>query len=244
MDLEAYLWMVILGFIIAFILAFSVGANDVANSFGTAVGSGVVTLRQACILASIFETLGSMLLGAKVGETIRKGIIDVSLYNETVPVLMAGEVSAMVGTLANIFWMLMVRAFKDASWLRGCLESWCTPWTRISEKLQPCWQETGWKRASLANPQKEFKCLTRLRNPRLGKAPLIFNLYRFWKVDLKLHSYSILILWTKASQLWVFSPKKHVIALTSNQQRDTNRNLWLSSEWKEQKQWDSRRDQV
>lgn len=97
MDLESYLWMVILGFIIAFILAFSVGANDVANSFGTAVGSGVVTLKQACILASIFETLGSILLGAKVGETIRKGIIDVSLYNETVPILMAGEVSAMVG---------------------------------------------------------------------------------------------------------------------------------------------------
>ncbi|KAG7278264.1 hypothetical protein CRUP_036341 [Coryphaenoides rupestris] len=97
-DLQPYLWMVILGFIIAFVLAFSVGANDVANSFGTAVGSGVVTLKQACILASIFETLGSMLLGAKVGETIRKGIIDVNLYNETVPVLMAGEVSAMVGS--------------------------------------------------------------------------------------------------------------------------------------------------
>ncbi|XP_063463245.1 sodium-dependent phosphate transporter 2 isoform X2 [Pan paniscus] len=96
MAMDEYLWMVILGFIIAFILAFSVGANDVANSFGTAVGSGVVTLRQACILASIFETTGSVLLGAKVGETIRKGIIDVNLYNETVETLMAGEVSAMV----------------------------------------------------------------------------------------------------------------------------------------------------
>ncbi|XP_046872676.1 sodium-dependent phosphate transporter 2 [Hypomesus transpacificus] len=109
MDLEPYLWMVILGFIIAFILAFSVGANDVANSFGTAVGSGVVTLRQACVLASIFETLGSMLLGAKVGETIRTGIIDVQLYNETVPVLMAGEVSAMVGSAA---WQLIASFLK------------------------------------------------------------------------------------------------------------------------------------
>ncbi|XP_033973553.1 sodium-dependent phosphate transporter 2 isoform X2 [Trematomus bernacchii] len=109
MDLEPYLWMVILGFIIAFILAFSVGANDVANSFGTAVGSGVVTLKQACILASIFETLGSMLLGAKVGETIRKGIIDVSLYNETVPTLMAGEVSAMVGSAV---WQLIASFLK------------------------------------------------------------------------------------------------------------------------------------
>ncbi|KAL1772927.1 sodium-dependent phosphate transporter 2 [Sigmodon hispidus] len=98
MAMDGYLWMVILGFIIAFILAFSVGANDVANSFGTAVGSGVVTLRQACILASIFETTGSVLLGAKVGETIRKGIIDVNLYNNTVATLMAGEVSAMVGS--------------------------------------------------------------------------------------------------------------------------------------------------
>uniref|UniRef100_A0A3P8TEK9 Phosphate transporter n=1 Tax=Amphiprion percula TaxID=161767 RepID=A0A3P8TEK9_AMPPE len=109
MDLESYLWMVIVGFIIAFILAFSVGANDVANSFGTAVGSGVVTLKQACILASIFETLGSMLLGAKVGETIRKGIIDVNLYNETVPVLMAGEVSAMVGSAV---WQLIASFLK------------------------------------------------------------------------------------------------------------------------------------
>lgn len=93
------LWMLILGFIIAFVLAFSVGANDVANSFGTAVGSGVVTLKQACILASIFETVGSALLGAKVSETIRKGLIDVEKYNATQDLLMAGSVSAMFGKL-------------------------------------------------------------------------------------------------------------------------------------------------
>ncbi|XP_062987727.1 sodium-dependent phosphate transporter 2 isoform X3 [Elgaria multicarinata webbii] len=109
MALEEYMWMVIVGFIIAFILAFSVGANDVANSFGTAVGSGVVTLRQACILASIFETTGSVLLGAKVGETIRKGIIDVNLYNNTVDRLMAGEVSAMVGSAV---WQLIASFLK------------------------------------------------------------------------------------------------------------------------------------
>lgn len=109
MVLENYLWMVIVGFIIAFILAFSVGANDVANSFGTAVGSGVVTLRQACILASIFETTGSVLLGAKVGETIRKGIIDVNLYNGSERILMAGEVSAMVG---SAIWQLIASFLK------------------------------------------------------------------------------------------------------------------------------------
>jgi len=95
--MTGYLWLLVLGFVIAFILAFSVGANDVANSFGTAVGSGVVTLRQACILASIFETVGSVLLGAKVSETIRNGIIDVQMYNGSEEVLMAGSISAMCG---------------------------------------------------------------------------------------------------------------------------------------------------
>lgn len=96
-DMSGYLWLLVLGFVIAFVLAFSVGANDVANSFGTAVGSGVVTMRQACILATIFETLGSVLLGAKVSETIRQGIIDVQMYNGSEHVLMAGSISAMFG---------------------------------------------------------------------------------------------------------------------------------------------------
>ncbi|XP_023692452.2 sodium-dependent phosphate transporter 1-B-like [Paramormyrops kingsleyae] len=107
--LSDYLWLVVLGFIIAFILAFSVGANDVANSFGTAVGSGVVTLRQACILATVFETLGSILLGAKVSETIRKGIIDVNMYNGSEPLLMAGSISAMFGSAV---WQLMASFLK------------------------------------------------------------------------------------------------------------------------------------
>uniref|UniRef100_A0A669D8U4 Phosphate transporter n=1 Tax=Oreochromis niloticus TaxID=8128 RepID=A0A669D8U4_ORENI len=108
-DMSGYLWLLVLGFIIAFILAFSVGANDVANSFGTAVGSGVVTLRQACILATIFETVGSVLLGAKVSETIRKGIIDVRMYNGSEHVLMAGSISAMCGSAV---WQLAASFLK------------------------------------------------------------------------------------------------------------------------------------
>lgn len=60
---EAVLWLVIIGFIIAFILAFGIGANDVANSFGTSVGSGVLTIRQACWLATFCEVAGAILIG-------------------------------------------------------------------------------------------------------------------------------------------------------------------------------------
>ncbi|TRZ02193.1 hypothetical protein DNTS_030427 [Danionella cerebrum] len=108
-DMSSFLWLLVLGFVIAFILAFSVGANDVANSFGTAVGSGVVTLRQACILATIFETVGAMLLGAKVSETIRSGIIDVHMYNGSEALLMAGSISAMFGSAV---WQLAASFLK------------------------------------------------------------------------------------------------------------------------------------
>ena len=60
---QTVLWILVLAFVIAFFLAFGVGANDVANSFGTSVGSKVLTLRQACILATIFEIAGAMTLG-------------------------------------------------------------------------------------------------------------------------------------------------------------------------------------
>uniref|UniRef100_A0A8C9S6U9 Phosphate transporter n=1 Tax=Scleropages formosus TaxID=113540 RepID=A0A8C9S6U9_SCLFO len=108
-SLSEYLWLLVVGFLIAFVLAFSVGANDVANSFGTAVGSGVLSLRQACVLATVFETLGSVLLGAKVSETIRKGIIDPAVYNGSEHVMMAGSVSAMFGSAV---WQLLASFLK------------------------------------------------------------------------------------------------------------------------------------
>ncbi len=102
LPLEPYsidlLWILILGFIVAFVLAFGIGANDVANSFGTSVGSKVLTLRQACILATIFEILGSILIGAKVSDTIRKGIIDPTSFDNPKE-LMLGQLSSLIGSL-------------------------------------------------------------------------------------------------------------------------------------------------
>lgn len=99
----------IAGFIVSFILAFGVGANDVANSFGTSVGSGVLTLRNACILATIFEVLGAILIGYKVSDTVRKGILDVSLYNNTEKELMLGSLAALGG---SSIWNLVATFFK------------------------------------------------------------------------------------------------------------------------------------
>ncbi|CAK8675795.1 unnamed protein product [Clavelina lepadiformis] len=109
---EDVVWIIVVGFIVAFVLSFAVGANDVANSFGTTVGAKVLTLKQACILATIFETTGAVLLGAKVGETIRKGIIDVTMYNDIengVTILMLGNLSAMFGSAV---WQLIATVFK------------------------------------------------------------------------------------------------------------------------------------
>lgn len=70
---------VVVGFILSFLLAFGVGANDVANFFGTVVGTNTLKLYQVFIIASIFEFSGSLLLGYKVSDTIRKKIINVQL---------------------------------------------------------------------------------------------------------------------------------------------------------------------
>lgn len=107
---ESWLWIVIAAFIIAFILAFGIGANDVANSFGSSVGAKVLTLRQACIMGSIFETLGAVLIGAKVSNTIRKGIISVDAYgNGTETEFMLGNTAALSG---SCIWLLVASFFK------------------------------------------------------------------------------------------------------------------------------------
>ena len=64
-------------------MALNIGANDVANNVGPAVGSKAITLTGAILIAAIFESSGALVAGGDVVGTIKKGIIDPALINDT-----------------------------------------------------------------------------------------------------------------------------------------------------------------
>lgn len=59
-----------------FFMAWGVGANDVANAMGTSVGSRALTIKQAILIAMVFEFCGAYFAGGEVTETIKNGILD------------------------------------------------------------------------------------------------------------------------------------------------------------------------
>ena len=72
----------IIASMLGFFMAWGIGANDVANAMGTSVGSRAITLKQAVIIAAIFEFLGAFLAGGEVTSTIRKEIVDPTIYDD------------------------------------------------------------------------------------------------------------------------------------------------------------------
>ena len=66
---------------LALYMAWAIGANDVANAMGTSVGSGALTVWGAILVAAIFEFAGAFFAGGHVTDTVRKGMLDVSLVD-------------------------------------------------------------------------------------------------------------------------------------------------------------------
>ena len=85
-------------------MAWGIGANDVANAMATSVGSKALTIRQAILVAAVFEFLGAVLAGGEVTSTIRKGIVDTDLLSSTPELLIYGMLAAL---LAAGTWLLI-----------------------------------------------------------------------------------------------------------------------------------------
>jgi len=98
----------ILACIFGLFMAWGIGANDVANAMGTSVGSGAITIKQAVLIAAVFEFAGAFLAGGQVTKTIRKGIIDAEILSATPELLVYGMLASL---LAAGIWLLVASKF-------------------------------------------------------------------------------------------------------------------------------------
>ena len=85
-------------------MAWGIGANDVANAMATSVGSKALTIKQAILVAAVFEFAGAVLAGGAVTSTIRKGIVDADLLSGSPELLVYGMLAAL---LAAATWLLV-----------------------------------------------------------------------------------------------------------------------------------------
>jgi PiT family inorganic phosphate transporter len=77
-------------------MAWGIGANDVANAMAPSVGSNALTLKQAVVLAAIFEFAGAYLAGGEVTKTIRKGIVETEAFAANPDLLIWGMLASLL----------------------------------------------------------------------------------------------------------------------------------------------------
>jgi len=102
-----YLLLISFTILMGLAVGWSIGANDAANSLGVAVGSRVLTLKQAIVLISIFGFLGAFLQGSYVVKTIGKGIVPMDQLNKTASIYLA-----LVSTFAACAWVILATYWK------------------------------------------------------------------------------------------------------------------------------------
>lgn len=92
---EADIYIVLAGAFGLF-MAWGIGANDVANAMGTSVGARALTVKQALLVAAIFEFSGAVLAGGEVTSTIRSGIVDPALFKDDPELLIYGMLASLL----------------------------------------------------------------------------------------------------------------------------------------------------
>jgi PiT family inorganic phosphate transporter len=102
--MEFSFWYLGLAAAFGLFMAWGIGANDVANAMATSVGAKALTIKQAIIVAAVFEFAGAFLAGGQVTSTIRKGIIDATAINGNPELLVYGMLAAL---LAAGIWLLV-----------------------------------------------------------------------------------------------------------------------------------------
>ncbi len=94
--MEAEIIYVVLAALFGVFMAWGIGANDVANAMATSVGSKALTIRQAVLVAAVFEFLGAVLAGGEVTSTIRKGIVETDLLTGSPELLIYGMLASLL----------------------------------------------------------------------------------------------------------------------------------------------------
>jgi len=97
----------ILAVVFGLFMTWGIGANDVANAMGTSVGSGAITVKQAILVAAIFEFAGAFIAGGTVTSTIREGIIDADAIAGQPELLVYGMLASL---LAAGIWLMIASA--------------------------------------------------------------------------------------------------------------------------------------
>jgi len=115
----------VLAIIFGLYMTWGIGANDVANAMGTSVGSRAITVKQAILIAAVFEFAGAFIAGGNVTSTIRKGIVDPSGIAGQPEILVYGMLAALLAAgiwrLACFYHTFHCRSvdwFRD-SWYRS-----------------------------------------------------------------------------------------------------------------------------
>ena len=106
--MELAILFIVLAAVFGLFMAWGIGANDVANAMAPSVGSKAITIKQAILIAAVFEFAGAVLAGGGVTSTIRRGIVDSSLLSGQPELLVFGMLSAL---LAAGVWLLIASRF-------------------------------------------------------------------------------------------------------------------------------------